>query len=478
MSARSKALAPLATAVAVVVIAGTAAVLSQDGGSGRPTKLHLAAGARSASGISAPATAADAEIPLGAYTLSGPLPTGTPKDGRAYSLPGGFADGRVVTRLASALDLPAPVTGKDSWTSRGLTVSAASGQAWWWSPCFSPDGSVSNARDAVCAVSIESGPASSGAATAGAPPCPVPPPGQQVIDCGTLPPAPTVEASLPPTPATAAVRAAAAPVLAAIGIDMTAARVQTYPGGGSVTVDPTVDGLETVGLSTSIGVDGTGAIISASGWLSVPGAGDSYPLISAKKAFDRLPSSPRMMLCPVGPDGKGCTEPKPQQVTGAHLGLSVAPLEKDALALLPTWLFDVKGQDSPVTAIAVDPSYLDTGDPSGTATADPGVVPPGEPSSTDPSTRRGVAITAWSPSKADSAVTVHYTTDGCGLTDVGADVKEDATTVYVALRGTGPGPGTACTEIAQLQTYDVALHAPLGDRAVVDANSGQPVPRQ
>lgn len=496
MSARSKTLAPVGAVVAVVVIAGAAALLSHDGGSHRPARLHLSSGAREASGLAAPAATSDARAAGGAYTLVGSLPSGTPDDGRAYTLPRGFADEKVVRALATALDVPAPVKGKDGWTAGGLTVSASSGQAWWWSPCFTPDGSVSNAKDAVCAVAIEgSGSSSSGtgsAPAAGAPDAPVPAgPGavaptapssvtSPVPPVVTVPP-PSPGGVLPtpaplPEPSVSAVRAAAAPVLDALGIDDSAAHIQTYPGGGSVTVDPKVDGLETVGLATSIGVDGRGAITNANGWLSVPDAGDSYPLISAQKAFDALPTYARMMLCPVGPDGKGCTEPEPQQVTGAHLGLSVASLEQDVLALLPTWLFDVKGQDYPLTGIAVDPSYLDTGTP--TATDDPGIVPPGEPSSTDPvAPSRPVAITGWSPSKGDNAVTVHYTTDGCGLTDVGADVKEDATTVYVVLHGTRPGPNVACSEIAQLQTFEVALQAPLGDRKVVDASSGQPVPR-
>jgi hypothetical protein len=386
------------------------------------------------------------------------------------------------------------VKGKDGWTAGGLTVSSSSGQAWWWSPCFAPDGSVSNAKDAVCSVAIEGGSGGTtigvgSAPAAGAPDAPVPAgPGATAPSApssasspAVIYPAPSPGGVLPtaaplPEPSVTAVRAAAAPVLDALGIDDSTATVQTYPGGGSVTVDPKVDGLETVGLSTSIGVDSRGAITNANGWLSVPDAGDRYPLISAQKAFGTLPSYARMMLCPVGPNGQGCTQPEPQQVTGAHLGLSVASLQEDELALLPTWLFDVKGQDYPLVGIAVDPSYLDTGTP--TATDDPGVVPPGEPSSSDPgAATQPVAITGWSPSKADNAVTVHYTTDGCGLTDVGADVKEDATSVYVVLHGTGPGPNVACSEIAQQQTFEVALQAPLGDRKVVDAGSGQPVPR-
>lgn len=536
MSARSKVLAPIATVVAVVAVAGTAAVISQSGGGGKPSPLRLAAG----SGMARDSAAAAGGAPMmskmagGSYTLTGTLPSGSPDDGRAYTLPRGFAGTSVVAKLADALGAPTPVRGKDSWTAGGLNVAASSGQNWYFAPCYGPDGAVSSGVSAVCAgVAIDSGPVSSsssgggssssgGSATSVAPPvapltalppvtcqvplppdgstpspealtklqatCPtrVPPPGPGTVLCappapttvppGTLSnaPVPCVDPSPvpePPTPSATEVKAAAVPILSALGIDDSQAQVQTYPGGGSVTVDPKVDGLDTVGLETSISVDGAGKVTNANGWLSVPEAGDRYPLVSAQKAFDALPSFTREMLCPVGPDGQGCTTPEPQQITGAHLGLSVAYLADDVLALLPTWLFDVKGQDRPMPGVAVDPSYLQQASP------EPGIIPPGEPGSADPAATRQVALTGWSPSKADNAVTVHYTTDGCGLKDVAADVKEDDKQVYVFLHGAAPDPTMACTEIAQAQTFEVALQGPLGDRSVVDGTNGTNVPK-
>ena len=107
-------------------------------------------------------------------------------------------------------------------------------------------------------------------------------------------------------------------------------------------------------------VDTSDKVVSANGWITQPNRDADYPVISAQRAFDLLQQQPRpmMMLCAQRTDGKpGCAEIPPTEVTGATLGVMLDQDGNDAV-LVPAWLFSIKGQDDPVTQIAIDPSYL------------------------------------------------------------------------------------------------------------------------
>ena len=300
-----------------------------------------------------------------------------------------------------------------------------------------------------------------------------------------------------PTPSKAEVLAAADPVLAAVGLADETARVSVYPGGGSVVVDPHVGGLETAGFSTRVDVDAQGKVNGASGWLGDPAKGDSYPLVSARTAFDAIPMGPQILSCPVSPTG-GCQEPVPAEITGAHLGLTPAALADGGAVLLPAWLFEVKGADEPVPAVAVEPRYLATGastDPSGT-----GVKPGTDGSSTsgsgtasgqpfDPgangsgadvppqSARTQLAFDAAHRAKTADALLVQYgDSSSCKHQNVTPLAKEDATTVYVQLESDRMDTLVACTEDYTAVTVQVDLQAPLGQRKVVDLTTGKQVP--
>ncbi len=75
-------------------------------------------------------------------------------------------------------------------------------------------------------------------------------------------------------------RTAAAPVFEVLGMDPAAADITTGWGTTLVSVEPTIDGLRTVGLGTGVVVDKHG-ILSAAGWLGTASRAASYPVSKA-----------------------------------------------------------------------------------------------------------------------------------------------------------------------------------------------------
>lgn len=304
--------------------------------------------------------------------------------------------------------------------------------------------------------------------------------------------------------------AAAQPVLDAVGLDE---QPTLSPTDGrtvrTVSVDPVVAGLPTVGLRTFVDVDVDG-VSGAMGWLGDAAAGDEYPLISAKTAFDRLVAMPRPLPaigCPEtteGPDVGApdfCGQPQTVVVTGAELGLMLA-WEGRAPILVPAWHFAVDGWTDPLAAVAVEDRYLADPEPIGGGGAstepsagtgggvepgNPGSGEPVEPPATDPGTDPGLSpepvpavpngVAIEKAAVSDDGRTLKLTGWGgvCAEYSAIADEAADAVKVQILGRST-LGPNEACIEIAKEITVTVTLEAPLGDRAVVDATTGATVP--
>ena len=138
-------------------------------------------------------------------------------------------------------------------------------------------------------------------------------------------------------------RAAARPVLEAVGIDPADAVVRADQPLAVVTADPTVGDLPTYGLATSLTVFGQ-RVSAAGGWLGGTAKGATYPVISARAAWKQLGNTPfaRPLI--------GCPEPSPAgrdplicggpiTVTGARFGLSLHD-EGNRRVLVPSWLFE------------------------------------------------------------------------------------------------------------------------------------------
>ena len=310
-----------------------------------------------------------------------------------------------------------------------------------------------------------------------------------------------------------AVRAAVEPVFQALGLDLAEARVEGWPYGGAATLGATVGGLDVVGMTTSVQVARDGTVQGAGGFLAVPDKGDSYPLVTAQDAYDELP--PMMtalgaaeMMCPVTPDGKGCPQPQPVEITGARLGLLLQPMVDGGQALVPAWLFEAKGWSEPLAVVAVQKQYLpepeqptarpepgastepDPGtepgtDPGTEPGTEPTAVPPAPPASGEPGSgganggadgRVDVRIDQAHAGKGDDLVLVYGESGSCPLTGVTSQVKESGDTVWVALQADAPTADRACTSDYRTVELVIHLQAPLADRAVVDLSTNKPVP--
>ncbi|MFE4634048.1 hypothetical protein ACFRJ1_11795 [Streptomyces sp. NPDC056773] len=288
----------------------------------------------------------------------------------------------------------------------------------------------------------------------------------------------------------AAAKAAAAPVLAAVG--QGGAKLDARIAQGSVrvvTADPVVGGLPTQGWATRIGVGADSRVVSGSGELKVPVRAAEQPVIGAVDALARLNDRSRGSGAP-DPGPSGCAtsvplapdtpvgatdtppcnpEPRPmkpsrtESVRGAVLGL--APGTVDGVrGLVPAWLFEVAGKGGGPGHTVAQPAAL-TGE---TPPADP-------PAPADPPVK-GQTVPGFSYSSADRTLTVNFWGGVCST--YALEIREQPQTVMVRITDTPNSPGHACIMIAQEMTVTGTLQQPLGDRKVIDATTGKAIPRQ
>ena len=155
----------------------------------------------------------------------------------------------------------------------------------------------------------------------------------------------------------------------------------------SVSASPRVGGVPTTGYLWTAGIGAKGQVLSATGWLDSPRAGDTYPLISVQEALQRLRnrqiggpivegsiSRPCARTgLPSRPSPGGCDPAKPLtfQVTDVRLGLQLATaLSKPsggaqrAGYLVPAYQFQLDGSwQRQVSVIAVQDRFLGTTPP-------------------------------------------------------------------------------------------------------------------
>jgi hypothetical protein len=381
------------------------------GSAGAPPPLHLVgrdAAAGSPAAGSAGAEQALAPGPLGAPTVAGPLPAGPARE-RVRTLPAGTAPAGTVAALARALGLAGiPARTADGWQlasgDRVLQVTDTAGRPWLLggnpptgSTCrvISSGGVTGADRAPPCPPAVVLPAPPDGAGTAGgssagsapangagtvgrsslAPDQPgstgtaAPVPGRP-LPAGPKPSVPPVPPRLTPPlpvpvqtlpvparPTDADALLAARPVLAALGLAQAPTRVLRLPGQVVVAADPVVDGLPTSGFGTSLQVAPDRSIVAGHGWLGHPVAGAEYPLLPAAEAVNQIATPAVARPC-----GKtGCPEPPPMVITGARLGLMLQWSATAQALLVPTWRYDVRGMDTPLVVIAVQPAYLRDG---------------------------------------------------------------------------------------------------------------------
>ncbi|MFD6282114.1 hypothetical protein ACFWFI_42150 [Streptomyces sp. NPDC060209] len=282
-----------------------------------------------------------------------------------------------------------------------------------------------------------------------------------------------------------AAKAAAVPVLKAVGQDDAALDADQLMGSVRVVnADPVVGGLPTYGWSTGIQVGAEGEIVGGSGRMKGLEKGDTYPVTGADEALKQLNAESRRTA---EPDIGGCATAEPLEgdpsapktdcgtrdgtppattvtVEKAEFGLAAQYADGEQI-LVPSWLFSVRpeggGPGNTVVQVAVDPDHLarESTRPSPTPTKDPGGA--------------GAGITSYS---ADGR-TLEVTFWGGVCSTYSARASEDSTTVRVTVTESKPDPGKACIMIAKELTRTVTLDAPLDGRKVVDAGSGETVPR-
>lgn len=536
---------PLAAVAAVVVtvsavVAGVS-LLTRGGTSGPPV-LRLAVMAQD-SYAAYGSLASSGKGGRGAYRLVGTLPT-WPAEARIRNLPAAAAPIDRVRALAAALgETEAPKRVGRTWKAGDLVVTDQPGNPWTFGLVCGPDtpvssdgGSVSDLTAPACAGgTISSGtasvsPANPGAGSSGGSTgspgtiepdpvepgtmepgtiepeagtssgsvgspgsvgaCPSPAPGSTSIACGE--PAPPGGKRLPDkallTEAQAMV--ATARIRSALGLATAPSRVE----GLSVVVDPLADAVPTQGIPTVLQLSDKAQLVSATGSLSIGDEGDSYPLRTARKAFEDLPVFAMGAPC----DAAGC--PEGPAITGARLGLSRVALDKGAAALVPAWLFTVQDSPVPLVALAVSEQYVGRPDPvdpnpgiepgpppatkpgtePGTEPGPDGSIPPVPPNTVkpaDPSGREPFGFDGAYANSNPKVLVVRYGDSGsCPSLAVRHTVVQEPDRIVVTLTRTTMPADRACTMDYQAKLVRVTLAAPLGSREVVDGFRKAPVP--
>jgi hypothetical protein len=495
----ARAARPLAALAAALPLALTACG-DESATGGTPPLLRLSDASLAAS--AAADTAGGASGSAG-WKLAGTLPSGIPGARPVYDVAATSVARGDVEHLAAALHAASVRKSGGGWVARGSgsTLLVTESGQWTYGALVCPD-AVASVDLAECPVASGVGTSSSGTVTAApgsATDSPIRDRGTPVRahpcrgdeQCGVVQPSP------PPVATLAETRAAAAPVLDALGLTALPANA----GPGYVTVERSLPGTPTVGYTTALTVDADGAVIGGSGWLGEPRRGPSYPLVSARTAFDSLVTMPvplPAIACPITAMGRSlCPAGQPRVVTGATLGLTLTYRDDGRPILVPAWLFDVRGSDVPVAQIAVAPRYLGAPVPPSVAP-----VPPDQPIGTKPggggsigSAEPGPAVPPDQPDQPGQTseltpssyrledggrTLVLQVTDGiCVPARYDGATKEGESTVVVTVTKTEtatPDPDKACPEIARIFDVPVALDAPLGDRTVQTAD-GTEVPR-
>ncbi|WP_329277959.1 hypothetical protein [Streptomyces sp. NBC_00691] len=415
------------------------------------------------------------------YTAKGPLPQGP--SSAAVHRPEGLVTSAEVTRLAEALGISgSPSLVGEVWTIRpekdgsGARLDVARKAPGNWTYSWYDGGPAGDAclKGKAC-----------------------PPPGESKPAPGGTP------------LSEAAAKAAAAPILKALGQD-DAKVTATGVVNGSVRVvnaDPVVGGLPTYGWSTGLHIARDGRAVSGSGTLKDPAEGATYPVIGAAKALAALNEDSKgtgpigVGRCPTAPpgvDGNGRTEdartggkpapghveptppcqtivdraaPDQVPVTAAVFGLAARDVAGERV-LVPSWLFTADpAEGAPYTVVrtAVAPEYLVPPEkPSQEPTPAP-TPPPGD------GAQAARVVESVRVQGGGKELAVTFWGGVCSTYTVKADEQPDRVTVRIVEK---TDPDRVCIMIAKDFTTTVTLGSPLGDRPVVDAASGEAVPRR
>ncbi|MFJ7965603.1 hypothetical protein [Streptomyces sp. NPDC096324] len=174
--------------------------------------------------------------------------------------------------------------------------------------------------------------------------------------------------------------------------------------------------------------------------------GDSLtlPLTSARAAYDKL--------------DRGENPGPALTVTGARLG-SMTVLTSRGKATVPAWLFTVKGYDTPLKRVAITPSKR----------------PPSPIGAVQQETDELVPLSGLKTVAQDGRTLTVLAKHGACDDGPAVDVLETGKSVVLSasIRGTSDGP---CTSQSLTEKVTVKLRRPVGERILLDAFTGRPVP--
>jgi hypothetical protein len=178
----------------------------------------------------------------------------------------------------------------------------------------------------------------------------------------------------------------------------------------------------------------------------------TVPMATAGQAFDALNRRQG--------SSTDCPESCALSVTGASIGTMTVATSR-GMATVPAWKFTVEQLRVPMLRIAVAASAISQlptpqMEPDMTLTAVEAVD--AADGSHDPSTAKQIRL--------------HFTGGACDKTRLGL-VHERADAIVVGV-DIAQKPG-ACIAIGVIAQVDVTLNTPVGDRVILDANSGRPV---
>ncbi|MCQ6252536.1 hypothetical protein [Streptomyces malaysiensis] len=250
---------------------------------------------------------------------------------------------------------------------------------------------------------------------------------------------------------------AAEPVLEALGLsDAKLDASGLYGAVRMVNADPKVGDLPTYGWGTNLQVGSDGQLVGGSGTLSKPKEDDTYPLIGAEQALQRLNAR----------TAKGDGTPDKVTVRKVTFGLA-SHMVDGRRALVPSWIFETKPTGTNRVAVtlpypAVKPEYIKKAEQPGHSPS----APPGK------GTSKPDDITSYTVD--GKTLTVRFWGGVCNTYSVSA--KETSERVTLELKSKPTHPGRACILIAKQLDRKVTLKEPLDGRKVVDGSTGETVP--
>ncbi|MDT0310477.1 hypothetical protein RM780_26530 [Streptomyces sp. DSM 44917] len=302
-------------------------------------------------------------------------------------------------------------------------------------------------------------------------------------------------------------RAAAGPVLEALGLEGDRAEVTVVATGGAervVRATPVVDGLPAHGLETELYVGPGGRVTGAWGALARPDEGeDAEVTLTAEEALAEYNA-----WAAAGPRPEPAIACVPEEVADCPLPAPLLPLEVTAgfglelhhadgeAVLVPSWLFLPAGDAGTSRAryVAGHPAvpfrYEEPGADGDPGADDPRSAPAELPDSgpadareegeegggTEEAAPEGAQRTGWSVAPydpEDRTLTVRFYGGVCETYE--ATARETADAVHLGVETAGSDPGEVCILIAQEQTAEVELEEPVGDRELLDP-AGEAIP--